>query len=261
MEPSPSDLPELVDSHCHLDDGRFTRPLPELLARARAAGVTRIVAPGVGPDGWDGLARCAREHPGVYAAPGLHPMRAGRYNPALLHDLERRLDGAVALGEIGLDPAYTAVSRHQQEAAFRGQLRVAVAAGLPVLVHCRRAFGDTLRILREERADRVGGIMHAFSGSVETARQCLDLGFLISVAGPVTWDNAVRALAVVRALPLDALALETDAPDLTPEPHRGECNEPAFLADTARRVAELKEVPLAELARVTTANVRRILKI
>ena len=261
MDASAPDTMELVDTHCHLDDDRFGRPLPEVLARARAAGVTRFVIPGVGAAGWEGIARISREHAGVFVAPGLHPMRADGYTPALLDQLERSLDGAVAVGEIGIDPTYEHVPRELQAEAFRGQLRLAVAAGLPVLVHCRRAFDETLRILREERVERVGGIMHAFSGSADFARRCIDLGLLISVAGTVTYGNAVRPPEVVRSVPLDALVLETDAPDMTPEPHRGLPNEPAFMVVTARLVAELKGVSVEELARITTANARRVLKI
>ncbi len=261
MDASASETLELVDTHCHLDDGRFGRSLEEVLGRARAAGVTRFVVPGVVPEGWGEIARIARKHAGVFAAPGLHPMRAKLYGSETLRELERSLDGAVAVGEIGIDPSYKDVPRELQAEAFRGQLRLAVAAGLPVLIHCRRAFDETLRILREERVERVGGIMHAFSGSAETARACIDLGLLVSVAGTVTYGNAVRPLEVVRAVPPDALVLETDAPDMTPEPHRGLPNEPAFIIETARRVAELKGVTVAELARVTSANARRLLRI
>jgi TatD DNase family protein len=251
----------LIDTHCHLDDPALLSRLPEVLAAAAQAGVARIIVPGVGPDGWPAIAALAREAKGVYAAFGLHPMHAGLYAAELLADLAYRLPGAVAVGEIGLDYALQEVPRDIQQEAFRGQLRLAVGQGLPVLIHCRRAFQDLLRILNEEGVERVSGVMHAFSGSPEVARECVRLGLYISVAGTVTYENAVRPLEVVRQIPLDHVLLETDAPDMTPEPHRGKGNEPAFLVETARKVAELKGVPVEEVERVTTANAERLFRI
>jgi len=167
----------------------------------------------------------------------------------------------VAIGEIGLDYLITAVTRERQQAAFRAQLRLALEMQLPVLIHCRKAFQDLLTILREEHAERVGGVMHAFSGSPEIATECIKLGFLISISGTVTYANAVRPLEIVRQIPLDYLVLETDAPDMTPEPYRGRSNEPAFLIETARKVAEIKGISVEEIARVTTANARRLFRI
>ncbi len=250
-----------IDSHCHLDAPTLLSRLPELLAAAKAAGVEKFIVPGVAPEGWDGIARLVEQQAGVYPAFGLHPMLADRYDRTLPGKLLTFAGRGAAIGEIGLDYLVADVSRERQQAAFRGQLRLAVEIGLPVLVHCRRAFEDTLRILREERAERVGGVMHAFSGSVETARECIKLGFLISIAGTVTYANAVRPLEIVRQIPLESMVLETDAPDMAPEPHRGRDNEPAFLVETARKMAEIKGVSLAEVERVTTANAERLFRI
>ena len=148
-----------------------------------------------------------------------------------------------------------------KKTAFRFQLRLAVEQGLPVMLHCRRAFQDLLAILMEENVQRVGGVMHAFSGSPEIARECIRLGLAIGVAGTVTYHNAVRPIEVVKACRLSILLLETDAPDLTPEPHRGMANEPAFLVAIAGKVAEIKGVSRAEVARVTTANAERLFRI
>jgi len=137
---------------------------------------------------------------------------------------------------------------------------MAVERELPLLVHCRGGFADLLRIMREERVSRVGGIMHAFSGSTEIAHECIRLGFYISVCGTVTYRNAVRPLRVGREIPLDRLVLETDAPDLSPEPFRGRPNEPAFIVETARTLAELKGLSLELVAETTTANALNILK-
>jgi TatD DNase family protein len=251
-----------IDTHCHLDAPPLSGRLPEVLAAAAAAGVARFIVPGVRPEGWPGIAALSREVKGIHAAFGLHPMHADLCTEELLAALERRLAGdAVAVGEVGLDYTCARVPREVQMTAFRGQLRLAVERGLPVLIHCRGAFRDLLAILREEHAEAVGGIMHAFSGSPEVARECTALGLSISVAGPVTYGNAVRPIEVVRQLPLERLLLETDAPDMAPEPYRGQDNEPAFLVEVARKVANIKRVSIAEVAAVTTANAERLFRL
>jgi TatD DNase family protein len=251
----------LIDTHCHLDDPAIHPRLPAVLAAATAAGVDGFIVPGVSPDGWEYIARLAGGNKGVYAACGLHPMHAALFDETLVERLRPFAVRGVAVGEIGLDYLVDNVPRVRQQAAFRAQLRLAQEMQLPVLIHCRKAFQDLLTILREEHAERIGGVMHAFSGSPETARECMDLSFLIAVAGPVTYRNAVRPLEIVRQIPLDYLVLETDAPDMTPEPYRGRPNEPAFLVETARKVAEIKGIPLEEVARVTTANAERLFRI
>jgi TatD DNase family protein len=251
----------LVDTHCHLDDPRFAGRLPDIRRRAAEAGIGRIIIPGTGPASWAQTAVLARADKQLYPAFGLHPMLADQYTSALLATLQQHTQDAVALGEIGLDYSLADPSRETQIAAFRAQLRLAIKVGLPVMIHCRNAFHDLLNILREERAAQVGGVLHAFSGSPETAAECIKLGFAIAIAGTVTWHNAVRPLQVVAATPLEHLLLETDAPDLTPEPHRGQGNEPAFLLETARKVAEIKGIPLAEVAAVTTANAVKLFRL
>lgn len=234
--------------------------LPEVLEAARQVGVNRFIVPGVSPAGWNGIAAMAAENCGVMAAFGLHPLHARDYDQPLLDRLAALARSGIAIGEIGLD-YLVPVPRDTQQLAFRHQVRLAVEMGLPVVLHCRRAFADLVRILREEQVQRVGGVMHAFSGSREMAAECLRLGLAIGVAGPVTYRNAVRPLEVVRAVPLDRLMLETDSPDLAPEPYRGSCNEPRRLPEIAGVVAALKRLPPAELAAITTANVERVLRI
>ncbi len=250
----------LIDSHCHLDLEPLKSGLPQLLREARAAGVLGFVVPGVHPDGWPGISVVAAENPRIMPAYGIHPMHADRVNGQVLDQLQELAAEGVAIGEIGLDPAYSA-PLELQERAFRGQLRVAINLGLPVLIHCRRAFQRVEKILREERADRVGGIMHAFSGSVEMAREFIRLGFAISISGTVTWNNAVKPLRAARELPLEHLVLETDAPDMTPERYRGRFNRPAWITETAQRVAELRVISPEDVARITTGNARRILRL
>lgn len=245
-----------VDTHCHLDLPPLAAVLPEVIERAVAAGVTCFICPGVAPAGWQGIATTAAAVPAIAPAFGIHPQWVDEESAAALPLLERYLEQAVAVGEIGLDYSNRACDRQLQQDIFRCQLRLAAKHGLPLILHCRRAFADLLRILAEENIG--GGVMHAFSGSVETARQCLDLGLQIGIAGPVTWSGAVKPLELVRQLPLERLLLETDAPDLTPEPWRGNSNEPARLPLIAQRVAALKGVSTEIVARTTSATAERI---
>jgi TatD DNase family protein len=251
-----------IDTHCHLDLPPLAEQLHDVLCRAHQAGVHRYVVPGVAREGWRGIKALAEAGNGILPAYGIHPQLAHHADDTVLEELSEYLaDGAVAVGEIGLDYQAQDVPREIQQEAFRRQLRLAVKLGLPVLIHCRAAFADLLQILRQEGGGSVGGLMHAFSGSPETARECIRLGYYISVCGTITYGNARRPPRVVREIPLERLVLETDAPDITPEPHRGRPNEPAYLAASAAVVAEIKGVSLAEVAAVTTANALRALHI
>ena len=250
----------LIDSHCHLDLEPLNSVLPRILAEAGVAGVGGFVVPGVHPDGWPKISELAAVNPRVFPAYGIHPMHAGSVND---HDFDRLPELAaqgVAIGEIGLDPSYQA-PLEQQERAFREQLRIAVKLGLPVLVHCRRSFQKVLGILLEERANQVGGVMHAFSGSVEMAREFIRIGFAISISGTITWNNAVKPLRLAAELPLEHLVLETDSPDMTPERYRGRFNRPAWITEAALRVAEVRGISPEDVARMTTENVRRLLRL
>jgi len=247
------DWPGLIDTHCHLDLEPLYLRLAAVVSDAHQAGVTHFVVPGVHPDGWERMACLARAHETIFPAFGIHPMHADLADDSNLSRLAALSSGGVAIGEIGLDPCY-AVALECQERAFREQVRLAVSLGLPVLIHCRRAFQRTLRILQEEGAHRVGGIMHAFSGSPETAREFIRLGFAISISGMVTRDSSVRLPRVVRELPLEALVLETDAPDLTPQRYKGQPNQPAYLTDTLQAVARIKGVEAIVAARFCRAR-------
>ena len=248
-----------IDTHCHLDDLAFSGRLPEIIDRGRSAGIVKFIVPGISPSGWQAIAELGRKGC-IYPSFGLHPMHAALFSDRIASTLEELLPQGVATGEIGLDYTFAAVTREVQMVAFREQLRLSVRLGLPVLLHCRRAFKDLATILKEERVWLVGGTMHAFSGSPEIARECLKLGLSISVAGPVTYPNAVKPLEVVRQVPLDSLLLETDSPDLAPAPYRNVANEPAFMVETAKKIAELKGVPLEEVAVRTTANAEKIFR-
>ena len=250
----------LIDSHCHLDLEPLSSVLPRILPEAGAAGVQGFVVPGVHPDGWPKISELAAENPHIFPAYGIHPMHAGSVTDQIFDRLLELATQGVAIGETGLDPSYQA-PLEQQERAFREQLRIAVKCGLPVLIHCRRSFQKVLGILLEERAEQVGGIMHAFSGSVEMAREFIRFGFAISISGTVTWNNAVKPLRLAGELPLEHLVLETDSPDMTPERYRGRFNRPAWITETALRVAEVRGISLEDVARITSANVRRVLRL
>lgn len=244
----------LIDSHCHLDFPLLSSRLPEILAAAVNCGVLRFIVPGVEPQFWEKIISLAAADSRIFAAPGVHPRHADKWSSAAAVKLAKLIPDSVAIGEIGLDYSEGMPPREMQQKVFREQLQIAKEAALPVIIHCRRAFADTLRILSEEKSDKFRGVMHAFSGSVEVARDCIAMGLKIGIAGPVTWGNAVRPVKLINAIPLEHLLLETDSPDLSPQSHREKVNEPAFLVDIARKVAEIKGVTLDEIAASTSEN-------
>lgn len=245
---------DLFDTHAHLHFPDFAEDLPAVLERARAAGVRRLLTIGTDVETSRAAVALAAREPDVWASVGIHPHEAGGADDAALAAIAAlaRAPRVVAVGEIGLDWFRNLSPRAAQEQAFRRQLALAREIGRPVLVHCREAHEDVLRILGEERPD--AGIMHCFSGDVAIARRCLDLGLLVSLAGPVTYPKARALPEVARWIPGDRLVLETDCPYLPPQGHRGTRNEPALLAVTAARVAELRGEALPELAARLTAN-------
>lgn len=249
---------ELFDSHLHLDDEAFAADREKTVARAREAGVVAMVTVGTGLDSCRDALALAEQHRGVFAAIAIHPQDAVGATEAAMEQL-RALAGhpkVVAIGETGLDYVRETSPRDAQGRAFRAHLGLARACDLPVIIHCRGAYPEVLRILDDERTERV--IMHAFSGSVEMAQQCAGRGYGVSLAGPVTYKNARTLLDVARGVPIDLLLIETDAPVLTPEPHRGRRNEPAYLPYIAARIAEIRGQSVEEVAAATTANARRI---
>ncbi len=251
---SPS--PPLVDTHAHLDDARFREDLPGVLARAAEAGVEHILTVGCDLESSRESLRLAAAHPGLYAALGIHPHDAPQASKEGLETLRDLLgnDRAVAVGEIGLDFYRDRSPRDVQRRAFRDQLRLAREVGKPVIVHDRDAHEEVLAILREERAAEIGGVLHCFSGDLAMARACVEMGLYISIAGPVTYPANEALREVVRQIPVDHLLIETDAPSLAPQARRGRRNEPAFVAQTARKIAEIKGLTLDDVARVTTLN-------
>jgi TatD DNase family protein len=254
----------LFDTHAHLHFAEFAQDLRAVRGRAREAGVRFILTIGTDPEDSRAAVTLAEGDPDVYAAVGIHPHEAAQADEAAIEEIERLATTSarvLAIGEIGLDYFRNLSPRDDQIRVFRRQLDLARRLGTPVLVHCREAHADVLEILRQEGARDVGGIMHCFSGDVAVARGCLDLNLLISIAGPVTYPNARKLPEVVKLTPMDRLVVETDCPFLPPQPFRGKRNEPAYLPITAARVAELKGLPLEEMALATTQNALSLLRI
>lgn len=249
----------LIDTHCHLDVAAFDDDRADVLSRARSAGVAGIVVPGIHAQGWGGLLNVCAAEPDLYPALGLHPVFIDRHGDADLDALARLLAevSPLALGEIGLDFYVSGLDRDRQIALFDAQLSIAHDAGLPVLLHVRKAHDQTLAMLRQARV--AGGIAHAFNGSLQQAKRYLDLGFKFGFGGMLTFERSSKLRALARDLPLDAIVLETDAPDLTVASHRGERNSPEYLPEVLAALAELRDEGLAELARRTTQNARAVL--
>jgi TatD DNase family protein len=250
---------QLFDTHAHLGlDDFYDQDLEEVLRRAAAAGVHEIATVGIDLSESRKAVDIAAAHDGVVAIVGIHPHEATCVTDESLKDLASlaRHDRVVAYGEIGLDFYRNRSPRKVQLSAFREQIRLAKTLHLPIVIHDREAHDETLRILREEKADEVGGVIHCFSGDARMAWACIAMGFLISIPGTVTFRKARQIQSVVREIPLDYLLVETDCPYLTPVPHRGKRNEPAFVRYTAEAVAALKERSLEEVAAVTTRNAR-----
>lgn len=250
----------LIDTHAHLSYKQFARDRAEVIQRARDAGVGRIISVGFDLESSRWSLEFARRHPGVNAAVGVHPHDAAAVDEAAWSELERmaRDPSAVAVGETGLDYYRDLSPRPAQQGAFRRHIALARAVARPLIVHDRDAHEDVIRILTEEGAREVGVVMHCFSGDWELAHRCLELGFYISLAGPVTFHNSRQSQEVARRVPLDMLLLETDCPYLAPEPFRGKRNEPAFVRIVAERVAELRGIDPETLAEATTANAARL---
>jgi TatD DNase family protein len=248
-----------VDSHCHLDDAQFDADREDAIARARAAGVTTMLAIGTGsgPPDLEAAVRLAECYEGFYATIGVHPhdaAKAAEETFVRLAELAAH-PKVVAIGEIGLDYHYDFSPRDVQRRVFARQLELAAVAGIPVAIHTREAWDDTIDILR---AHGIGaGIMHCFTGDARQAEQALALGFHLAFGGVLTFPKAENVRQAARITPDDRLLLETDCPYLAPVPYRGKRNEPAFLPEIARRLAEVRSTTLESVARLTSANFAR----
>jgi TatD DNase family protein len=253
---------ELIDSHAHIDAPQFAEDREAMLGRARVAGVSALLAIGTGPgpEKLDAALPFAEAHDWIYTTVGIHPHEAREVTEAHLDELARlaKHPRVIAWGEIGLDYFYDHSPRDVQERVFRDQMALAREARLPIIIHCRDAWADCLKLLEEVwRPAGLGGILHCFTSTLEDARRGLDLGFLISFAGNSTYPKTQNLRDVAKALPLENILIETDSPYLAPQAYRGKRNEPAYVADVARTLASVRDLPAEEFAARTAGNFRR----
>lgn len=253
---------DLIDSHAHIDFPQFEGDREAMLQRARAAGVNAIVAIGVGPgpEKLDAALPYAQAHDWIYTTVGIHPHEAKEVRPAHLETLARlaKHPKVIAWGEIGLDYFYDHSPREVQQKVFREQMDLAKGAKLPLVIHCRDAWGDCLDMLEEHwRGTGLGGVLHCFTSTIEHARRGVDMGFMVSFTGNLTYPKAQNIREVAKNLPLESILIETDSPYLAPQTMRGKRNEPAFVVEVAKTLGNVRNLGTEEAAAKTSENFRR----
>jgi TatD DNase family protein len=250
----------LIDTHAHLNDPKFASDIDEVVARANAAGVDWIIVCGYDVESSRAAVELAARFECVYATVGVHPHDAKTYHAGVEGAIEQlsRASKVLAIGEIGLDFHYDFSSRPDQLAAFEAQADMAAKLGLPIVVHSRESNDEALEVMQSRAGNIKGCVFHCFSGDADFARAVLDMGFYIGIDGPVTYPASAKLTRVVEACPLDRLLVETDCPYLTPVPHRGKRNEPAYVRYVAEAAARIKGVTFDELAEATWANARTL---
>lgn len=250
-----------IDSHCHINFPEFAPRLPEVFAAMAKNGVSHALCVGVNFEELDSVLALADSHPNVYASVGVHPDHDDDTEPTMERLVElARHPKVVAIGETGLDYYRLTGDLEWQRERFRTHIRAAIATAKPLIIHTRAAAEDTLRVMREERAERAGGVMHCFTETREVAEAAIALGFYISFSGIVTFKSARELKEVARIVPLDKMLIETDSPYLAPVPHRGQVNEPAYVMHVAEEIARLRGMTPEEVGRVTTENFFRLFK-
>lgn len=253
----------LFDTHAHYDDGAFDGDREEILAGLGAVGVGAVVNVGASLESTRRTLELAWRYPFIYGAVGVHPSECGALTEEDIRWIESLASGkkVVAIGEIGLDYHWEEPERGLQKKWFARQLAMARCVGLPVIIHSRDGAKDTLDILKAEKGEEIGGVVHCFSYTWETARVCLDMGFYLGIGGVATFKNARRLKEVVAYAPLDRLVLETDCPYLAPEPHRGKRNDSRYLSYVAEAVAAIKGIGREQVEAVTWENARRLYRL
>lgn len=254
--------PMLVDSHCHLDFPELAERLDQVIDRMRENGVGYALCAGVTLEGLEAMLSIVEQFPQLFASVGVHPDTEGGREPDVATLLS--LAGhpkVVAIGETGLDYFRLDGDLTWQRERFRIHIRAAIELGKPLIIHTRSAAEDTLRVMREERAELAGGVMHCFTETLEIAEAAMDMGFLISFSGIVTFKKAEMLKEIARRIPLDRILVETDAPYLAPVPYRGKTNEPGFVLHVAEEIARLRGVSLEEIATATTQNFLRLFRL
>ena len=250
----------LFDTHVHLNADQFEDDIEEVIANAKEAGVNKMVVVGFDEKTINKALELVEKYEFIYAAVGWHPVDAVDFEERHLEWIKELSahPKVVAIGETGLDYHWDKSPKETQKAAFRKQIQLAKEVKMPIIIHNREADRDVVEILKEENASEVGGIMHCFAGSLEIAKTCLDMNFYISFGGPVTFKNAKQTKEVAKAIPLDKLLIETDAPFLAPHPFRGKRNEPAYVKLVAEEISRLKEITYEEVAKQTTINANKL---
>ena len=252
-----------IDTHVHLNADQYDEDLQEVIERAITAKVEKMIVVGFDRKTIERAMKLADEYEFIYAVIGWHPVDAIDCTQEDLQWIEELAahPKVVGIGETGLDYYWDKSPKEIQQELFRKQIHLAQKLKLPIIIHNREATGDVVKILREENAASVGGVMHCFSGSVETARECIEMNFMISLGGPVTFKNAKMPKEVAKEIPLEYLMIETDAPYLAPHPYRGKRNEPSFVPLVAEEIARQKELSVDEVALATTSNAIKFFKI
>ncbi|MGN7392623.1 TatD family hydrolase [Bacillus safensis] len=253
----------LFDTHAHLNAEQYNEDLEQVIERAKSEKVEKIVVVGFDCPTITRAMELIEEYDFIYAAIGWHPVDAIDMTDedlAWIKDLSQH-EKVVAIGEMGLDYYWDKSPKDVQKEVFRRQIALAKEVKLPIVIHNRDATEDVVTILKEEGAAEVGGIMHCFTGSLETAKACMEMNFYISFGGPVTFKNAKKPKEVVKEIPSDKLLIETDCPYLTPVPFRGKRNEPSYVKYIAEQIAELREISFEELAELTTKNAKKVFRI
>ncbi|MBZ5203101.1 TatD family hydrolase [Planomicrobium chinense] len=252
-----------IDTHVHLNADQYDEDLNEVIDRALENNVTKMIVIGFDRKTIERAMELAEKHEFIYAVVGWHPVDAIDCTEEDLKWIEELAahDKVVGIGETGLDYYWDKSPKEIQQEVFRKQIRLAKKVQLPIIIHNRDATEDVLRILKEEEAHEVGGVMHCFGGSVETARESIAMNFMISLGGPVTFKNAKKPKEVATEIPLEHLMIETDAPYLAPHPYRGKRNEPSYVPLVAEEIARLKGISAEEVGRITTRNAEQFFKL
>lgn len=251
---------ELIDSHCHLDDDRFDNDRDEVIARAKSLNINKIVIPATTANRWAKVKQVAETYDGVYATYGLHPMFIAQHAAMHIRELDEWLDGekVIAVGECGIDFYHSRIDEKWQKQLFKEQLQLAVNHRLPVIVHVRKAMDEVIGILRKSTS--VGGVIHSFSGSLQQAQQLIDLGFKLGIAATVGFERAKKLRQVVTKVSDSSLLLESDAPDQPGAAHRGERNEPGYIIEHLKTIAQLRQISEVALTQILERNSHEVFK-
>lgn len=253
----------LFDTHAHYDDEKFELDRDDVIEKAYRSGVSYIINAATDIKSCEESLAFTSKYEYVYAAVGIHPHEVGKVDENTLSIIAQlaKEDKVVAIGEIGLDYYYDTAPREIQKHWFAQQINLARDLQLPIIVHDRDAHQDSMDIIKDNKANEVGGVFHCYSGSVEMAKELLNYNFYISVGGALTFKNAKKLVEVVRWIPMERLLIETDCPYLTPEPHRGKRNDSSYVRFVAEKVAQIKQLSFEEVAEVTLENAKKLFKL